>query len=452
MLKIIIVILALVVTPFIFGNLFQKKKFNSDLQPTLLKKAENILSESGVNNGSVSLDRLDAKLYGTANSVEEKKAVQKKVNKLAGVRAKTSDNFIKVASEFKITKTGDRLTSTGTVLEASKLNELTQSLSSLEHNKTGLEESSTVVDSPLVGNANFSQWSNDFLNTSGDRSYEVKGNEITLTGTATAPMAAKWNAALEAQNLNVNSQLEIVEPKEGEISLQKVNGQILFDGEIPKNYPKEKLNYDSAGKVENSDFVALNKSADSAPFFDWVQSYFSPVGDRRLDLKGDQLTLSGVATPLLWNNWSREIGNFKFGKVENNLSLYPSEYHYPGYKLESDLTAEEYRTFSAQLKALPIYFDLGQSQVKESEIEKVDKLTTLINSQNKSLKFLIGGHTDPSGNREINERLSNSRAQQVINQLSQRGVDANRFSIITFGATKSQGNAALDRRVELLIK
>lgn len=72
-------------------------------------------------------------------------------------------------------------------------------------------------------------------------------------------------------------------------------------------------------------------------------------------------------------------------------------------------------------------------------------------------RFEIGGHTDSDGSANFNQRLSEARAQSVLNYLTSAGVAADRLSAVGYGETRpivvnnSSANKALNRRIEFTL-
>ncbi len=73
-----------------------------------------------------------------------------------------------------------------------------------------------------------------------------------------------------------------------------------------------------------------------------------------------------------------------------------------------------------------------------------------------TLKISIEGHTDNSGDAKHNKKLSNDRANAVMQKLIALGIDKTRLSAIGYGAEKplvandTEENKAKNRRVELV--
>ena len=74
------------------------------------------------------------------------------------------------------------------------------------------------------------------------------------------------------------------------------------------------------------------------------------------------------------------------------------------------------------------------------------------------VEIIVEGHSDPSGDPAANLRLSQQRADAVLNRLGAAGIDISRFSAVGLGSaepsgvTGPQSNAYYDRRVEFEIR
>jgi outer membrane protein OmpA-like peptidoglycan-associated protein len=100
-----------------------------------------------------------------------------------------------------------------------------------------------------------------------------------------------------------------------------------------------------------------------------------------------------------------------------------------------------------------IYFDLGVSELRKTEVAKLNKVMEVLKN-NPSYRLLVKGHTDKTGGFEMNVSLSEDRAQNVINYLIKKGIDAARLERVAYGPSvpMSDGNEkasrARNRRVE----
>lgn len=104
---------------------------------------------------------------------------------------------------------------------------------------------------------------------------------------------------------------------------------------------------------------------------------------------------------------------------------------------------------------LYINFDIDKSNITAEGKEVVTQITEAL-QKDKNLNISIEGHTDNSGNAEHNKKLSDARANSVLNALVTDGIDKARLTAKGFGsenplvANDSDENKAKNRRVELI--
>jgi len=104
---------------------------------------------------------------------------------------------------------------------------------------------------------------------------------------------------------------------------------------------------------------------------------------------------------------------------------------------------------------LYINFDIDKSNITAEGKEVVTQIAEAL-KKDENLKILIEGHTDNTGNAVHNKKLSNDRANSVMNNLVANGIDKARLTAKGFGSEKllvandSDENKAKNRRVELI--
>jgi outer membrane protein OmpA-like peptidoglycan-associated protein len=102
-----------------------------------------------------------------------------------------------------------------------------------------------------------------------------------------------------------------------------------------------------------------------------------------------------------------------------------------------------------------IRFDVGKATIKPESMGIINEVVQLM-QQHPDLKFSVEGHTDSDGNDESNMELSKERAESVMNEMIQMGIDAERLQAKGWGESKPiTGNAspedkANNRRVEFV--
>jgi len=103
-----------------------------------------------------------------------------------------------------------------------------------------------------------------------------------------------------------------------------------------------------------------------------------------------------------------------------------------------------------------VFFDFNKSELRPESKVELDKLVNILN-QNKNLKVEIGGHTDNIGGKEYNLKLSQNRAEAVVQYLNSQGIDKSRLVAKGYGDTlpladnNTELGRAENRRTELKI-
>ncbi|MBI1838574.1 MAG: OmpA family protein [Flavobacteriia bacterium] len=104
-----------------------------------------------------------------------------------------------------------------------------------------------------------------------------------------------------------------------------------------------------------------------------------------------------------------------------------------------------------------IFFDLGKATLRAESNAELDRLVKLMKDV-PTLKIEISGHTDNTGSANINETLSQQRAEAVVTYLASKGVAANRMVAKGYGSSKPIAPNTTDegkqqnRRTEFEIK
>jgi len=105
--------------------------------------------------------------------------------------------------------------------------------------------------------------------------------------------------------------------------------------------------------------------------------------------------------------------------------------------------------------ALYINFDTGMATIKPDSAPIIDQIAAMMKSV-PALKLAVEGHTDNVGDAKKNKKLSEDRANAVVQAIAEKGIDKSRMSAAGFGAEKPVGDnkaetgRAKNRRVELV--
>jgi peptidoglycan-associated lipoprotein len=93
--------------------------------------------------------------------------------------------------------------------------------------------------------------------------------------------------------------------------------------------------------------------------------------------------------------------------------------------------AEKARTLSADLAAM-INFDYDQAVVRPADQATLDRKAAIL-AANPKVKIRIAGHADARGSDEYNLALGNRRAAAAKRYLENKGVDASRMDVVSYG-------------------
>ena len=107
-----------------------------------------------------------------------------------------------------------------------------------------------------------------------------------------------------------------------------------------------------------------------------------------------------------------------------------------------------------EFSAKSILFKSGRSSFKAGVTKQLDAIAEIM-AKNPKATFAIGGHTDSTGSKAINDKLSEKRAKAVMEYLVKKGVDASRLTAKGYGSSepvdsnKTREGRANNRRVEI---
>ncbi|HSV96868.1 MAG TPA: OmpA family protein [Spirochaetota bacterium] len=103
-----------------------------------------------------------------------------------------------------------------------------------------------------------------------------------------------------------------------------------------------------------------------------------------------------------------------------------------------------------------IYFEIDRAYLKKESLDVLDRVAAIL-KKNPSMKIEVRGHTDSTGERAHNQRLSERRADAVAEYMIKNGISPERLSAVGFGADKpiasnaNEDGRKKNRRTELFI-
>lgn len=103
-----------------------------------------------------------------------------------------------------------------------------------------------------------------------------------------------------------------------------------------------------------------------------------------------------------------------------------------------------------------IYYDVAKATLRPESMAELDRLIVIMN-QNPTLVVELGGHTDSDGSESYNKRLSQNRAQSVVDYLTDANIGEDRLVAKGYGESEpivpnnSKENKQLNRRTEFKV-
>jgi outer membrane protein OmpA-like peptidoglycan-associated protein len=101
------------------------------------------------------------------------------------------------------------------------------------------------------------------------------------------------------------------------------------------------------------------------------------------------------------------------------------------------------KIYADELTAIPfllnVYYDLGRASVRPEAIPELRKLFQLL-EDNPAIVMEIGSHTDSRGSADYNRRLSQRRANAIVQWLVSKGIDRDRLQGRGYGEERPVNN------------
>ena len=140
--------------------------------------------------------------------------------------------------------------------------------------------------------------------------------------------------------------------------------------------------------------------------------------------------------------------------------LLHSEYiHVPAGQRGLDLAVDigmEPLSNGSRMELRNVFFPTGSAELQPTSMAELDQVLQML-QQNVDLRLEVSGHTDNAGPPEVNQRLSEARANSVRDHLVGKGIDASRLTAIGHGdalpvvPNDSDAERARNRRTEIKV-
>lgn len=237
------------------------------------------------------------------------------------------------------------------------------------------------------------------------------------------PLGSDYNIIATAKGFGENS------------FLFKIAGDIVFDHyerEIPMSPVRREMNIRIYDDVTNNDILceAWFKSLDRD------ESLTLKSGESNISLReGDKYAITVHPKGYMFANVALDLQKYADTKIEIPLTALLS---------------------GASLQLHDILFDSDQAYLRDESYAELDRVVRLMN-ENSDLRIKIQAHTDSQASANHNKKLSERRAEAVLQYLLESGITRDRLQAVGCGASKpiadndTEEGRQKNRRVELLI-
>ena len=279
-------------------------------------------------------------------------------------------------------------------------------------------------------------------------------------GKSTTPTVtnANTNANVNKANTNANVTAKAVDSS---FSIKAENGKYVISGLVPDEATKKQIMDALTAQygAGNLNFDALKVDAGAKPFGTGWWDNFGKLLPNLKDWKTGELSFVGNAITV--------ASGLPQAAIDQIKSLFS------GWKLPVSLAGEQGATKQANEEALKelgeaktvqqvvdalnvsiIQFDSGKSNIKPEFEPIMQKAAEVLKAQPATTTIEIGGHTDNTGNKDANLKLSQARADSVRADLIKLGVSDKMLTAKGYGDTVPKGDNATkegqfaNRRIE----
>ena len=309
----------------------------------------------------------------------------------------------------------------------------------------------------------------------------VVAGYMTFNGTKKIPA----NVRITATDLESNAVVQDVRPN-------SVTGKyvlILNSGDKEKNY---NISYEAQDYQPLNIKIVIPPGAEYQEIEKELSLKFVNLESKTLGtigitgtIKNEQGALLRDAAIVVKDNITGNLIDTYYSTVDsgyyyftlNRGQNYNLSYEAKGYLFQSENVnvpkQPEYNTLTKNIvlsKVKPgskivlnnIFFDSNKSALRKESSLEIDKVVKLLNDY-PEIKIEVDGHTDNKGQDAVNLRLSQARAEAVVNAISQKGIPKTRLVAKGFGKTQpiapnnlhngkpDVNGMQLNRRVELKI-
>lgn len=289
-----------------------------------------------------------------------------------------------------------------------------------------------------------------------------RGREVLITGTPPDSAAIELVKQKAQQAYGVNSVTVSADVKAplaaAELNASITGSSIELKGKLANQTAIDRIVTQAKTAFGESNVINKLQVGDSVAKLPNLLGYFKTLSNKTHKLNTLTASLNGTELSLKGSVASVEAVNLLDAKMSQGLALnvdnqlrvisppsVPSE-KYTCSKRIGDL-----------LRDSQINFATGKSAIEKNSFPLLQSIKEVA-LRCPNATFEVSGHTDSTGNAISNKRLSEQRAQAVINHLNGLGLDIQNFTAVGYGPEKAIADNATaegraqNRRIEFKLK
>ncbi|MFN3402612.1 MAG: OmpA family protein [Cytophagaceae bacterium] len=258
----------------------------------------------------------------------------------------------------------------------------------------------------------------------------------------------KWSKPVPLDFINTPKDDELISvPASGDIiylsSTMSNNKDDIYKVEIPKEFRPDKV-VSVEGSIKNEETKKPIKASIEVTKFSSKEKIIEVTNDSLTGKfqvfleEGKKYDFSVKAKGHTFHSQVISLDSVKrYEKIESKIELKPLKQN-TSFVLNN------------------IFFEFDSSSLSPSSVNELERVVDLLKA-NPGMQVEISAHTDDKGSDEYNDKLSQARAESVVNYLKEKGIETSRLVAKGYGKNSpnvpndSDENRAKNRRVEFKI-
>jgi outer membrane protein OmpA-like peptidoglycan-associated protein len=124
--------------------------------------------------------------------------------------------------------------------------------------------------------------------------------------------------------------------------------------------------------------------------------------------------------------------------------------------LTSCTTPQKATPVAKKMVTYDILFDVNKATIKPESMKEINRIKAIMD-QNPKVRYEVQGHTDGTGDEASNQKLSERRAQAIVDKMVELGISPSRLVPVGKGESEpistneTEAGRAQNRRVEFVV-